>query len=73
VKISYDPQKRARTLAERGLDFDDAVRLFACSPVRQSISSMIGTITVRRAGSVSATSGNAWSPWCGLEEATPGM
>jgi uncharacterized DUF497 family protein len=33
VKISYDPQKRARTLAERGLDFDDAVRLFAGATV----------------------------------------
>jgi uncharacterized DUF497 family protein len=29
VKISYDPDKRAKTLAERGLDFDDAVRVFA--------------------------------------------
>jgi uncharacterized DUF497 family protein len=28
VKISYDPCKRAKTLAERGLDFDDAVRVF---------------------------------------------
>ena len=29
MEISYDPEKRARTLAERGLDFDDAVRMFA--------------------------------------------
>jgi uncharacterized DUF497 family protein len=29
VKISYDPHKRARTLEERGLDFDDAVHVFA--------------------------------------------
>ncbi len=29
MKISYDPEKRARTLIERGLDFDDAVELFA--------------------------------------------
>ena len=29
MKISYDPDKRAKTLAERGLDFDDAVRVFA--------------------------------------------
>jgi uncharacterized DUF497 family protein len=29
VKISYDPGKRAKTLAERGLDFDDAARVFA--------------------------------------------
>jgi uncharacterized DUF497 family protein len=28
VKISYDPRKRAQTLADRGLDFDDAVRVF---------------------------------------------
>jgi uncharacterized DUF497 family protein len=29
VKISYDPGKRAITLAERGLDFDDAPKVFA--------------------------------------------
>lgn len=28
MEISYDPEKRARTLAERGLDFDDARRVF---------------------------------------------
>jgi uncharacterized protein len=29
VKISYDPVKRARTLEERGLDFQDSVEVFA--------------------------------------------
>lgn len=29
MEISYDPKKRAKTLAERGLDFDDAVHVFA--------------------------------------------
>jgi uncharacterized DUF497 family protein len=29
MKLSYDPAKRAMTLAERGLDFEDAPRLFA--------------------------------------------
>lgn len=29
MEISYDPAKRARTLAERGLDFDDAAHVFA--------------------------------------------
>lgn len=29
MKVSYDPKKRAKTLAERGLDFDDSVRVFA--------------------------------------------
>lgn len=29
MEISYDPEKRARTLAERGLDFDDAAEMFA--------------------------------------------
>ena len=29
MNISYDPAKRAWTLAERGLDFDDAARVFA--------------------------------------------
>jgi hypothetical protein len=29
VKISYDPAKRAATLRERGLDFEDAPEVFA--------------------------------------------
>ena len=29
MEISFDPAKRARTLAERGLDFTDAPRVFA--------------------------------------------
>lgn len=29
MNITYDPEKRARTLAERGLDFDDAGQVFA--------------------------------------------
>jgi uncharacterized DUF497 family protein len=29
MDISYDPKKRAKTLAERGLDFEDAVHVFA--------------------------------------------
>jgi uncharacterized protein len=29
MEVSYDPEKRAKTLAERGLDFDDAVHVFA--------------------------------------------
>jgi uncharacterized DUF497 family protein len=29
VKITYDPAKRKRTLSERGLDFEDAARVFA--------------------------------------------
>ena len=29
MKISYDSQKRTQTLDERGLDFDDAVQVFA--------------------------------------------
>jgi uncharacterized protein len=29
MEISFDPDKRARTLAERGLDFADAARVFA--------------------------------------------
>jgi uncharacterized protein len=29
VKIVYDPRKRARTLTERGLDFEDASIVFA--------------------------------------------
>jgi uncharacterized DUF497 family protein len=28
VEISFDPEKRARTLAERGLDFADATQVF---------------------------------------------
>lgn len=29
MELSYDPEKRDRTLAERGLDFDDAAQIFA--------------------------------------------
>ena len=29
MRISYDPEKRRITLGQRGLDFDDAPRLFA--------------------------------------------
>jgi uncharacterized protein len=29
VRISYDPSKRAATLSERGLDFEDAAEVFA--------------------------------------------
>jgi uncharacterized protein len=29
VRIAYDPGKRARTLADRGLDFEDALLVFA--------------------------------------------
>ncbi len=29
MNISYDPDKRARTLAERVLDFDDVTQVFA--------------------------------------------
>jgi uncharacterized DUF497 family protein len=29
MEITYDPEKRAKTLAERGLDFEDAVQVFA--------------------------------------------
>ena len=28
MRISYDPAKRAKTLAERGLDFEDAIAVF---------------------------------------------
>jgi len=29
VRITYDPAKREKTLAERGLDFEDAVAVFS--------------------------------------------
>ena len=29
MKITYDPAKRARTLKERGLDFEDCGEVFA--------------------------------------------
>jgi uncharacterized DUF497 family protein len=29
MEISYDPEKRAKTLAERELDFEDVVHVFA--------------------------------------------
>jgi uncharacterized DUF497 family protein len=33
VRITFDPAKRARTLAERGLDFADAAEVFAALTV----------------------------------------
>jgi uncharacterized DUF497 family protein len=29
MRLTYDPQKRALTLAHRGLDFEDAIHVFA--------------------------------------------
>ena len=29
MELTYDPEKRAKTLAERELDFEDAVQVFA--------------------------------------------
>jgi uncharacterized DUF497 family protein len=29
VRVTFDPAKRAKTLAERGLDFEDAMVIFA--------------------------------------------
>jgi uncharacterized DUF497 family protein len=29
MRISFDPAKRAKTLADRGLDFEDAAQVFA--------------------------------------------
>jgi uncharacterized DUF497 family protein len=29
VQITYDPAKRAKTLAKRGLDFEDAAKVFS--------------------------------------------
>ena len=29
MQLTYDPEKRAKTLAERELDFEDAVQVFA--------------------------------------------
>jgi uncharacterized DUF497 family protein len=33
VRLTFDPAKRAKTLAERGLDFEDAVIVFAGTTV----------------------------------------
>lgn len=33
MRITFDPAKRARTLAERGLDFEDAAIVFAGTTV----------------------------------------
>jgi len=35
VDVSFDPEKRAWTLAERGLDFGDAGRVFAGATLTQ--------------------------------------
>jgi len=33
MRLSYDPAKREKTLADRGLDFDDALSIFAGTTV----------------------------------------
>lgn len=33
MRITFDPEKRAKTLAERGLDFEDAVVVFGGTTV----------------------------------------
>lgn len=33
MEVSYDPEKRDQTLAKRGLDFEDAVQVFAGTTV----------------------------------------
>ena len=33
MRLTYDPAKRVRTLLERGLDFDDAVAVFAAATI----------------------------------------
>lgn len=33
MDVTYDPEKRAKALAERGLDFEDAVHVFAGTAV----------------------------------------
>lgn len=33
MRITYDPAKREKTLAERGLDFEDALRVFSGTTV----------------------------------------
>jgi uncharacterized DUF497 family protein len=33
VRVTFDPAKRAKTLAERGLDFEDAVLVFGGTTV----------------------------------------
>lgn len=47
MKVTYDPEKRAKTLAERGLDLK---MLCMSSPERPSITSMTGMIMPRNAG-----------------------
>ena len=69
MEIKYDPEKRERTLAERGLDFEDAVHVFAGRTIDLS---MIDRTMERNAGSRSDGSKAALSRWSGLPAAKLG-
>jgi uncharacterized DUF497 family protein len=62
MEISFDPAKRARTLAERGLDFADAPRVFAgCTVEVEDTRREYGT--ERNGFSVTACWPAAWWWW----------
>jgi uncharacterized DUF497 family protein len=60
MRITYDPTKRLRTLAERGLDFEDASAIFDGQTVE--IEDPL-RITVRFAWFVTAICQVGWSSW----------
>ena len=62
MKVSYDRRKKERTLAERELDFEDAVHVFAGRTIDLS---MIDRTMERNAGSRSDGSKAGWLRWSG--------
>jgi len=58
MRITFDPAKRAKTLAERGLDFADAEIVFA--GVTVEVEGRADTMA-KPASSVTAVSRDAWS------------
>ena len=61
MAITFDPAKRARTLAERGLDFADANLVFAgVTPLKLKT---LEETTVRNASSVTACWNGGWLSW----------
>lgn len=55
MKITYDPAKRDATLISRGLDFADAVEVFAGSTLP-----MIGSTTAKSGSSLPGTCEAGW-------------
>ena len=76
MRISFDPKKRDITLAERGLDFADALEVFAGLVFEQEDRRLdYGETRMVTLGWLRATADfwDAWSFWSGRRVAKPAI